>query len=1085
MDPGAGAHGTPRRVEPRDHYQRPGHHGSSAERDEPRKNPFFTNLTSVNIATAFARAHITSDTIRRRPAHLKGAPMSPSQIPTLSLGDARFEPAPAAAAARRDHHHLGAPDAEGRVPDGFLRERNWDLGQAAAPSWLRRIQDQRSQGRTNIMHESPPAGLLDSPSNALGRSALPAPQFAPLADGGTYAKRSAYAPADGGLYAKRSAYTPATREPGAAAAAAAAAAAIDRPANGSRLRGAAPAASTEYIGDGTAAPMPGLRAQRPRSRAAASATAAALYGGYQDDDDDAGYAAPATYAKDAAKYKDPAGYAEPAYANGTPYHSGGADENANGDDDNGRGRKTPRPQSRYSLRSHVSSPNRLSYDRDFNPYEEGHDNYLRGDADSAGRRSAAGPTPYTARIKGPGAFPGTAQRFSRRNPGPRDADDAVSPTEARLAGARTASGNAALADADLLANHRYLSHGAAHRGWGEYAQVEDAASVHSFSDSFASNSTNGGGGGGARARDNPTLMRRLLRNIAVGWSGSTGSFAERVSFVFFMAYFLVKETCVVLGTFLLRLVLRLVLRPLCSGVREVILLPNSLWRVLEPGSSHDTAGLIKGILTALLMIAAAIVVAQYGHPTLGGLAALPLSILGGGGGSSNGGWSARPRPRTPTEPLAGLAPLTDDEVERLGGHGSVVVDRLITVEQTLKQLYGLLDALQSHRDDDTQDLREALKKLQQERQALLDAKRGEQQRIDNLEREYSSMKRDLKASSASSAESAKLARELQSIKQHVDKLAKGGGGWRGKGAAAGPSLDEVRRLVGDAIKAQERELQAMLKPQWLATDGDAAYAHVARMIEDALTSYTNDRLGKTDFALLSAGARIIPGLTSPTFEPPARGLAQRLWRRMGMVSSHPPATILDPAVHVGECWPMRGAAGQVAVHLAQPVDVTEFAVEHVAKSIAIDWRSAPRQIEIWGYVLGESSADDGAGPATGSKEPDAAGGEPDAVGGGPGGADEPDKPDTASKPDAQPVVGHGIANPPFAESGTRHGLGRLALLAAHEYVPSDTAAVQIVRPAGGPLRVRTLIVKVNSNWGHPNHTCIYRFRVHGRLAAAP
>ncbi|KAJ2696048.1 hypothetical protein H4R19_005783, partial [Coemansia spiralis] len=433
------------------------------------------------------------------------------------------------------------------------------------------------------------------------------------------------------------------------------------------------------------------------------------------------------------------------------------------------------------------------------------------------------------------------------------------------------------------------------------------------------------------------------------------------------------------------------------------------------------------------------------------------------------------RPHAPLTPPASVEPLTDEDIERLGGHGSVVVERLISVEQTLKHLYSLLDTVKSHREDETQDVRESLKKLQQERQALLDAKRGEQQRIDSLEREYSSMKRDVKANAASRSESSKLAKELQNIKRVVDRVAKGGG------KAAGPSLDEVRRLVGDAIRAQERELKSMLQPEWLTTDGDAAYTNVARMIEEALNRYTNDRLGKTDFALFSAGARIIPALTSPTFEPPVRGLAQRLWRGLGMVSSHPPTTILDPGSHVGECWPMRGSSGQVAIHLAQPVDVTDFAVEHVARSIAIDWRSAPRRIEIWGYLLGSEGRAGPAPPPAEQQEPAEQEQEQP-----PANTERPDSGGAPAPEPAVPIADHGIENPPLADSNTKYGLGRLTLLASHEYAPSDTSAVQIIRPesgAGGTMRVRTVIVKISSNWGHPNHTCLYRFRVHGQPAA--
>ncbi|KAJ1825558.1 hypothetical protein LPJ70_007982, partial [Coemansia sp. RSA 2708] len=280
--------------------------------------------------------------------------------------------------------------------------------------------------------------------------------------------------------------------------------------------------------------------------------------------------------------------------------------------------------------------------------------------------------------------------------------------------------------------------------------------------------------------------------------------------------------------------------------------------------SHDVAGSMKGILTGLSMVALSIVVAQYGHGVFSGLSSLPASLL-------TGSW--RPRLSLSATPPVSLDPLSDEDIERLGGHGSVVVDRLIGVEQTLTHLYSLLDTLKTHREDDSQDVRESLKRLQQERQTLLDAKRTEQQRIDNLEREYSSMKRDLKANAVKSSDGTKLAKELRDLQKYVDKLAKSGVG-RGKGS--GPGLDEVRRLVNNAIQAQETQLKAMLKPEWLTSDGDAAYTNVARMIEEALNRYTNDRLGKTDFALFSAGSRIIPGLTSPTFEPPARGLAQKL-----------------------------------------------------------------------------------------------------------------------------------------------------------------------------------------------------------------
>ncbi|KAJ2736497.1 hypothetical protein H4R23_002005, partial [Coemansia sp. Cherry 401B] len=1086
-------HTTPKRVESRDLYHRPGQRSTSTEKEKKRlgdgsKAQFFTNLTSVNIASAFARAHITSDTIKRRPAHLKGTPMSPSQIPRMNLNDvpdghdphAHFE----SDAAPRSHGvrpirdittksaaRYGLPAYEQMDIDpppsfpgdghpgnglagGFLRERNWDMPTTTAPGWLRRIHDQRhnDQRQHDLLQESPPQNLVNTPSHALGRSAAAAaPSFGPLTDN-LIDLRTPHIEQSGGadsLYARDAhgrAYT-------------------NNAATAERAGRAGGTAPTAGYNDGTTTGMSSTLNRHARLRDAGK-TAAYKENGANGNDHTAGAAG------DNGDYE-----YDPQTEHMDPLHSAAG--------------RTPRPQSRYSLRSRISTPGRLSYDHDFNPQEEGHDQHARRSVETASRKSMPIPTPYTARVKGPGAFPGTANRFSQRRPTAHSADDdeLLSPTGLRGLGGRTASGNMALTEGELLTNHRYLSHGnPSHRGWGEYTQNGDAAereTVHSFSDSFISNSTAGGGDTGANGeyeRDNPTLFKRLLRNIATGWPGTQGSFAERVSFVFFMVYFLIKETCVLLGSFLVRLAFNIVIGPIYTGVREVVLLPSSLWRVLTPGSSHDVAGSMKGILTGLSMVALSIVVAQYGHGVFSGLSSLPASLL-------TGSW----KPRLPLSamPPVNLEPLSDEDIERLGGHGSVVVDRLIGVEQTLTHLYSLLDTLKTHREDDSQDVRESLKRLQQERQTLLDAKRTEQQRIDNLEREYSSMKRDLKANAVKSSDGTKLAKELRDLQKYVDKLAKSGVG-RGKGS--GPGLDEVRRLVSNAIQAQETQLKAMLKPEWLTSDGDAAYTNVARMIEEALNRYTNDRLGKTDFALFSAGSRIIPGLTSPTFEPPARGLAQKLWRGMGMISSQPPTTLLDPNTHVGECWPMRGSSGQVAIHLAQPVDVSDFAIEHIARSIAIDWRSAPRHVEVWGYVLGGQDA-------AGTRQPtplSAASNEPAhapivSLDLSPGStASEPrDSPEASAGTHASiDNADNGIANPPFAESNTKHGVGRLVRLASHEYAPSDTSALQIIRPstdtdgagADGTVRVRTIILKVRSNWGHPDHTCLYRFRVHGHPA---
>ncbi|KAJ2473062.1 hypothetical protein GGI02_001140 [Coemansia sp. RSA 2322] len=1192
---------TPKRIESRDIYHRPGQHSTSAEKEKRRpqdkddsagsksKTHFFTNLTSVNIATAFARARITSDTINNRPVHLKGTPMSPSQLPRMNQKDipdahnprAHFESSMAprpfgssnanvnsydAVRPIRDitsraqvgdsHHyssqyHRNAPsgyqDMEvdprpvydyrepgGMMPDGFLRERDWKPLQNSPPSWFKKTQDKRPK---DLLSVSPPPGLMGTPTYALGRSGI----------GGSGAAAGSavppFQPPTENLIDMKTPHPP--RDTAAAVASA------------RRLADEA-LADNDYL-IGTAAQRGASRGNENMSRLGAGGQGgdrsghanglpprAAVSGRpFANGGGAAGREAPANTNKKAPVSNVPnrtaaarsTGGGAAAFVNRMRQQQKQQQEqhpqqelqqqsvldgvSASGPqaDDGGynvaptiaaNGVNEMRPSSRYSARSRISTPARSRYGHGFTSDEDEPDHYQRKPpAGSSNKNGPPVPTPYTARIKGPGAFPATAQRYSQRRPKARsmasDIDDEdegnmdfISPTMARQPRARPGSSAASLGKGDLLANHRYLRHGnASNRGWDAYANPGDATehgSVHSLSDSFASNSTAAGHIDGSAGRDSPTLLKRLLRNIATGWAGSAGSFAERVSFIFFMVYFLVKETFVVVGAFVFRLLVNVVVGPVYMGLRETLLLPVSLWRLLTPGSSRDVTRSMTGVLTGFFVVAISVVFSQYGPSALTGLSLAPKSILGGM-------WSSSARSPPLFTPPTGFDTLTDDEIDKLGGRDSAVVERLITVEKTLKHLYGLLDSLRLYRDEEAQDVRESLRRLQTEKQALLDASRGEKQRVDNLEREYTSIKRDIKIQSTKSAEASHHAKEVENLKKRVDQLVRSG---VGKGKGAGPGLDEVRKLIGDAIAKQERELKDMLRPDWLVTDGDAAYANVARMIEDALTRYANDRLGKTDFALSSAGARILPKLTSPTFEPPARGVAQRLWRQLGMVSSNPPDAILDPSTHVGDCWPMLGSTGQVSVHLAQPVDVSDFAIEHVARSVAIDWRSAPRQIEVWGYVFKTSS--NGPDIHATSDAHEAAGVASSQAGSSSAAADHTADPVleqpsvsaiasakilTPSK--AAPNESQLIKNPLYSKSASGHGESELSLLASYEYEPSDSAPLQIIRLAnkanavgiGEAKRVQTLILKVKSNWGHPGHTCIYRFRVHGHRAEPP
>ncbi|KAJ1870577.1 hypothetical protein LPJ57_005330, partial [Coemansia sp. RSA 486] len=158
---------------------------------------------------------------------------------------------------------------------------------------------------------------------------------------------------------------------------------------------------------------------------------------------------------------------------------------------------------------------------------------------------------------------------------------------------------------------------------------------------------------------------------------------------------------------------------------------------------------------------------------------------------------------------------------------------------------------------------------------------------------------------------------------------------------------------------------------------------------------------------------------------------------------------------------------------------------HISKSMAIDWRSAPRSVEVWGYVISDTDS------GSEQSKSEAAEQQPlhDEVHtasefmNNQGSEEQPMAGEAGEADDATPIA----LDPPFVESMPFTKVGKLELLARYEYEPSDKKPLQVIpalqnvegQRSDGSIRARTIILKVNSNWGHPDHTCIYRFRVHG------
>jgi hypothetical protein len=235
---------------------------------------------------------------------------------------------------------------------------------------------------------------------------------------------------------------------------------------------------------------------------------------------------------------------------------------------------------------------------------------------------------------------------------------------------------------------------------------------------------------------------------------------------------------------------------------------------------------------------------------------------------------------------------------------------------------------------------------------------------------------------------------------------------------------------------------------------------IKKAVEEMLYTYSQDKLNKADFALLTGGAKIISSLTSPTYEQwPTQ------WYRMafakltghGITRGKPPVTALQPDVHVGQCWPFSGQKGQLAVLLSRKIYVTAVTYDHVSKTVAMGTTSAPREFEIWGF------ADD---------DPDEA---------------NEVKLDNVHNERTNTVTSN---NYPTDESGSSihlHLYGRDLKLGSS---PNHLFFGRFVYDINGtPIQtfevnqlnksIQAIIMKVESNWDNPLYTCLYRFRVHG------
>ncbi|BGP14483.1 hypothetical protein JCM10213v2_002432 [Rhodosporidiobolus nylandii] len=254
-----------------------------------------------------------------------------------------------------------------------------------------------------------------------------------------------------------------------------------------------------------------------------------------------------------------------------------------------------------------------------------------------------------------------------------------------------------------------------------------------------------------------------------------------------------------------------------------------------------------------------------------------------------------------------------------------------------------------------------------------------------------------------------------------------------------------------------------------SADGQNITAIISSLVDSALLRYSKDVLARPDYALYTAGGRVIRSLTSQTYEPHPISAARSVLAWVTGTAAprgRPPVTALHPDTAPGSCWPFAGQHGQIGIQLSRRVVPSDITLEHISPDVALDGdvSSAPKDFEVWGVVEGQEDVRKLAQYSQQQFEAKQAARE---AGQAPSLED-----DLASS-------GSELASlPPSANH---------LLLAVGSYDPTASSPVQSfpVTPAARELGlpVNVVVVKVLSNHGESAYTCLYRVRVSGTTDA--
>ncbi|XP_072799592.1 SUN domain-containing protein 1 isoform X5 [Vicugna pacos] len=197
-------------------------------------------------------------------------------------------------------------------------------------------------------------------------------------------------------------------------------------------------------------------------------------------------------------------------------------------------------------------------------------------------------------------------------------------------------------------------------------------------------------------------------------------------------------------------------------------------------------------------------------------------------------------------------------------------------------------------------------------------------------------------------------------------------------------------------------------------------AQARAIVDSALKLYSQDKTGMVDFALESGGGSILSTRCSETYE--TRTALISLFGIPLWYLSQSPRVVIQPDIYPGNCWAFRGSQGYLVVRLSMRVHPTAFTLEHIPKTLSPTGNitSAPKDFAVYGLESEYQEEGQLLGQFTYDQD------------------------------------GESLQTFP---------------------TPVRTSHRQDTKRPEGAFQIVEL--RIFSNWGHPEYTCLYRFRVHG------